>query len=114
MHESYRKRINYPDLGGPFRPIGHILSMNSRVHPEYKTKYRVRNWTEYDCALVQRGDITLWFSRTRQTLGRPDHRENEVAGGSSQIRQSKRHSCSGSSSNCRFGRRRVSFGQSYR
>jgi IS5 family transposase len=36
--------------------------MNSRVHPKYKTKYRVSNWAEYDCALVQRGDITLWFS----------------------------------------------------
>ena len=36
--------------------------MNSRVHPKYKTKYRVSNWAEYDRALVQRGDITLWFS----------------------------------------------------
>ena len=36
--------------------------MNSRVHPKYKTKYRVTNWTEYDQALVQRGDITVWLS----------------------------------------------------
>ena len=36
--------------------------MNSRVHPKYKTKYRVSNWSEYDQALVQRGDITLWIS----------------------------------------------------
>jgi hypothetical protein len=36
--------------------------MKSRVHPKYKTKYRVGNWTEYDRALVQRGDITLWIS----------------------------------------------------
>jgi len=36
--------------------------MNSRVHPKYKTKYRVANWAEYDRALVQRGDITLWLS----------------------------------------------------
>ena len=36
--------------------------MNSRVHPKYKTKYRVGNWAEYDRALVQRGDITLWIS----------------------------------------------------
>jgi len=62
VHESSRKWDNYPDLGGPFGPIGHILSMNSRVHPKYKTKYRVSNWAEYDRALVQRGDITLWFS----------------------------------------------------
>jgi hypothetical protein len=32
------------------------------VHPKYKTKYRVSNWAEYDRALVQRGDITLWIS----------------------------------------------------
>ena len=36
--------------------------MQSRVHPKYKTKYRVGNWAEYDRALVQRGDITLWIS----------------------------------------------------
>jgi transposase len=52
-------RRHCPDLGGPF---GHTLGMNSRVRPKYKTKYRVSNWTEYDRALVQRGDITLWIS----------------------------------------------------
>jgi hypothetical protein len=36
--------------------------MNSRVHPTYKTKYRVANWASYDRALVGRGDITLWLS----------------------------------------------------
>jgi len=36
--------------------------MRSRVHPKYKTKYRVSNWSEYDRALVQRGNITLWIS----------------------------------------------------
>jgi hypothetical protein len=36
--------------------------MNSRVHPKYKTKYRVTNWPQYDQALVGRGDITLWIS----------------------------------------------------
>ncbi|MFT7541605.1 MAG: hypothetical protein ACI9K5_002577, partial [Gammaproteobacteria bacterium] len=36
--------------------------MNSRVHPEYKTKYRITNWVEYDKALVRRGAITLWIS----------------------------------------------------
>ena len=36
--------------------------MNSRVHPKYKTKYRVTHWAEYDQALVERGDITLWIS----------------------------------------------------
>jgi len=36
--------------------------MKSKVHPKYKTKYRVGNWPEYDRALVQRGDVTLWIS----------------------------------------------------
>ncbi|MFT5153768.1 MAG: hypothetical protein ACI841_003773, partial [Planctomycetota bacterium] len=36
--------------------------MNSRVHPTFKTKYRVTNWAAYDRALVKRGDITLWIT----------------------------------------------------
>ncbi len=36
--------------------------MKSRVHPKYKTKYRVGNWPAYKRALVQRDDITLWLS----------------------------------------------------
>jgi hypothetical protein len=36
--------------------------MNSRVHPTYKTKYRVTNWAPYDRVLVGRGDVTLWVS----------------------------------------------------
>ncbi len=42
--------------------LGHDPGMKSRVHPKYKTKYRVTNWAEYDRALVRRGDITLWIS----------------------------------------------------
>jgi Transposase DDE domain len=30
-------------------------------HPKYKTAYRVKNWHEYDQALRDRGDITLWM-----------------------------------------------------
>jgi len=46
--------------------MGHAAGMKSRVHPKYKTKYRVSNWAEYDQALVQRGDITLWISEGRK------------------------------------------------
>ena len=35
----------------------------SRVHPKYKTQYRVSNWPDYDQALVQRGNITLWVTQ---------------------------------------------------
>ncbi len=53
-----------PTLGqfATMSALGHDPGMNSRVHPKYKTKYRVSNWAEYDRALVQRGDITLWIS----------------------------------------------------
>ena len=33
--------------------------MKSKVHPTYKTKYRVGNWSAYERALVHRGDSTL-------------------------------------------------------
>jgi hypothetical protein len=36
--------------------------MKLRAHPDYKTKYRVKNWASYDRALVQRGDVTVWLS----------------------------------------------------
>ena len=52
--------------------------MRSRVHPTYKTKYRVANWASYDRTLVHRGDVTVWVSpagtvkltRTSQAEGR--------------------------------------------
>ncbi|MGK0155929.1 MAG: hypothetical protein ACI9SE_002896 [Neolewinella sp.] len=34
----------------------------SRVHPKYKTKYRVGNWPDYDRPLVERGNLTIWLS----------------------------------------------------
>ncbi len=49
----------------------HDLGMESRVHPKYKTKYRVNNWAEYDKSLVQRGDITLWISVDAITSWKP-------------------------------------------
>ena len=36
--------------------------MHSKVHPTYKTKYRVANWPAYNQALVRRGDVTLWLA----------------------------------------------------
>ena len=45
--------------------------MDSRVHPRYKTKYRVSNWAEYDRALVHRGEITLWMSEEATSSWKP-------------------------------------------
>ena len=35
---------------------------SSRVNREYKTQYRVRNWSEYERGLRSRGDVTIWLS----------------------------------------------------
>ena len=35
---------------------------SSRVNPKYKTRYRVRNWSDYERGLRSRGDVTMWFS----------------------------------------------------
>jgi hypothetical protein len=35
---------------------------NKKPQPRQKTLYRVKNWSEYDKALVQRGSITFWMS----------------------------------------------------
>ncbi len=33
-----------------------------RRHPKYKTKYRVKNWPEYEKSLRDRGNITIWMN----------------------------------------------------
>ena len=43
--------------------------MKSRVHPTYKTKYRVKNWASYDRALVRRGDVTAGVGRRAAGVG---------------------------------------------
>ncbi len=35
---------------------------SSRVNRKYKTKYRLRNWREYERGLRSRGDVTIWLS----------------------------------------------------
>ena len=39
--------------------------MQSKVHPTYKTKYRVANGPAYNQALVRRGDVTVWLTSER-------------------------------------------------
>jgi len=47
--------------------------MKSRVHPKYKTQYRVSNWPDYDQSLVQGGDLTIWISADAIAAWVPDH-----------------------------------------
>ena len=62
VHESREKSLQSSRSWLRARSLGQASSMKSRVHPKYKTKYRVSNWADYDRALVQRGNITLWIS----------------------------------------------------
>ena len=86
--------------------------MKSRVHPKYKTRYRVGNWRVYERTLVRRGDVTLWLSPDALAAwGMPP--SGDLAGGSaSRISRSRRRSCSASSFACRCARRRASTGGS--
>ena len=65
--------------------------MKSKVHPTYKTKYRVANWPAYNQALVRRGDVTGrccmkalrgWGGVARTSLDPPQepHYRDEVEG----------------------------------
>jgi hypothetical protein len=38
------------------------MAKRSKVHPNYKARYRVTNWPAYDRGLVSRGSLTVWFS----------------------------------------------------
>ena len=49
-----------------------MSSKRSRIHPKYKTRYRVRNWASYDRALVHRGDLTIWFHDDAIASWEPD------------------------------------------
>ncbi len=51
--------IRFPTRWSRRPQLSHNAPVNSRVHPKYKTRYRVGNWPAYERALVQRGDVTL-------------------------------------------------------
>ncbi len=82
--------------------------MNSRVHPKYKTKYRVTNWAEYDQALVQRGDISVWFSPGLRKPGTQSLRDDAERHRSTRTLQSKPLSPCAWSSACRCVKRKAS------
>ncbi len=46
-------------LAGALHPMAARTS--SLVLPKYKTKYSVKNWSEYEQGLRNRGDVTIWF-----------------------------------------------------
>ncbi len=56
-------------------------SKRSRVHPNYKTKYRVGNWPSYDASLAQRGNINIWISPEAIKNWNAKHRGRRRRGG---------------------------------
>ena len=36
-----------------------VAAKSSRVNCQYKKKYRIRNWREYERGLKSRGDVTI-------------------------------------------------------
>ena len=52
---------------------------SSRVNRKYKTKYRVRNWKEYERGLRNRADVTIWLSEQAIAAWRPE--KNGLRGG---------------------------------
>ena len=52
---------------------------SSRVNRKYKTKYRIRNWREYEHGLRSRGDVTIWLSEAAIAAWTPP--KNGLRGG---------------------------------
>jgi hypothetical protein len=52
---------------------------SSRVNRKYKTKYRIRNWREYERGLRSRGDVTIWLSEEARAAWTPPN--NGLRGG---------------------------------
>ena len=54
----------------------------SRVNRKYKRKYRIRNWSEYERGLRNRGDVTIWLSEEAIAAWTPP--KNGLRGGQRQ------------------------------
>ena len=84
--------------------------MKSRVHPKYKTKYRVTNWAEYDQALVQRVNITFWITpdAIKAWTAKPSGRRGAPRKYTDLAIETA--SPSATSSGCRFARPKFAYG----
>ena len=66
MHESVliRSKVStrLPDTSKSEEMSPLAARKSTRVPREYKTKYRVTNWRQYERGLRSRDDLTVWFS----------------------------------------------------
>ncbi len=60
----------FPAPALPDHDLG--MAKRSKVHPNYKARYRVTNWPSYDRGLVKRGSLTIWFSPEAITAWTPE------------------------------------------
>ena len=58
LMQRRRVPVHHGDQGGNVMASG----KSSRINRQYKTKYRIRNWREYERGLRSRGDVTIWLS----------------------------------------------------
>ena len=54
---------------------------SSRINRQYKTKYRIRNWREYECGLRSRGDVTIWNCGNDWAIGSTISEWRDCCGG---------------------------------
>ena len=50
------------DKSGVTVQVWFMPNQNKKTRSRYKSLYRVKNWSEYDKLLAQRGSITFWLS----------------------------------------------------
>ena len=61
---------------------------SSRVNRQYKKKYRIRNWREYERGLGSRGDVTIWLSEDAIAAWVPRRTVSAEASGDTRTSQS--------------------------
>ncbi len=66
-----------------------MSAKRSRVHPKYKTQYRISNWALYDQSLVKHEDLTIWISEDAITQWTPSHPVAAVDSANTQTSESR-------------------------
>jgi|APSaa5957512576_1039674.scaffolds.fasta_scaffold489368_1 hypothetical protein len=51
--------------------------MSKKTRSQSKKLYRVRNWSDYDAALVKRGSLTVWISEGAIAKWKPEKEPNK-------------------------------------
>ncbi|MBC3795102.1 hypothetical protein FH603_5637 [Spirosoma sp. LMG 31447] len=60
MGTSAHPKIRFFDPKDELKPVRTAQKTKSRPHKQPKTQYRLTNWSAYNQALIQRGNLQLW------------------------------------------------------